>query len=147
MAVHRAEQVLDAVVAKLLAGGIAAEKHRVLSYDPDMELPAVSVRMGPDAPLEAQNIVFIDSQLTVVIDAIVSGDTEADAIAALLALRTASHVALMADQTLGLPFVSDTRYAGATAPIVEADGKRIAARQECSWLTPYRMKIADPSLA
>jgi len=142
---HRAEQVIDAVVAKLVTAGIAAEKHRILSYSPDMELPAISVRMGPDQPLETQNTTFIDSLLSIVITAVVSGANESEAIASLMVLRTSSHVALMADQTLGLAFISDTRYGGASAPELETLGEGIAARQETQWQIPYRMAIGNPS--
>jgi hypothetical protein len=142
---HRAEQIIDAVVAKLAAAGIAAAKQRTLSYDPDMELPAVSVRMGADQPLEAQNLTFIDSLLAVVVVTIDAAATESDTIAKLMALRTSSHVALMADQTQGLNFVSDTRYGGASAPELETVGEKVAGRLETTWQIPYRMEIADPS--
>lgn len=142
---HRAEQILDSVVSILTAASIqGVAKHRVLSYSPDMELPAISVRMGLDTPPAITNIPIIDSVLTVSIVAIVREATEAEAISALMALRTSSHIALMADRTLALAFVSDTRYGGATAPEVETVGEGIAARQETQWEVPYRMNLADP---
>lgn len=141
---HRAERILDSVVAILAAAGISAGKHRVLSYDPEMELPAVSVRMGPDAPPGESNIPVIDSELSIVIAAIESKDTEADTVSALMTLRSSVHVALMADRTLGLAFVSDTRYGGAAAPELETVGNKIAGRMEMSWTIPYRMNLASP---
>lgn len=142
---HRAEQVIDAVVTILTNASIlGVAKHRVLSYDPDMELPAISVRMGPDTPPGISNIPIIDSVLTVSIVAVVRAATEAEAITALMALRTSSHIALMADRTLALSFVSDCRYGGATAPELETVGEGIAARQETQWEVPYRMNLADP---
>ena len=143
---HRAEQILDSVVSILTAASIqGVAKHRVLSYSPDMELPAISVRMGLDTPPAITNIPIIDSVLTVSIVAVVREATEAEAITALMALRTSSHIALMADRTLGLPaFVSDCRYGGATAPEFETVGEGVAARQETQWNVPYRMNLADP---
>jgi hypothetical protein len=143
--VHRAEQILDAIVAKLTAAGMTGVgKHRLISYEPDMELPAVSVQLGPDAPPGIRAIPIIDSELTVVIACVARAATEADLITALMALRTTSHIALQADQTLGLSFVSDIRYGGAAAPATEAVGEFIAGRLETLWVVPYRMNIADP---
>lgn len=142
---HRADQILDAVVAKLTAAGIqGVAKHRELSYDPAMELPAISVKFGPDQPPGISNIPIIDSVLTVRIVAIVREATEAAAVTSLLALRTSSHIALQADQTLGLSFVSDTRYGGATEPVFDTTGEGVAARQETQWNVPYRMNVASP---
>ncbi len=142
---HRAEQILDAIVSILTAAGIeGVAKHRELSYDPDMELPAISVKFGADQAPSISNIPVIDSVLTVTIVAVVREDTEAEAVTALLALRSSTHVALQADQTLGLSFVSDTRYGGATEPVFDTSGEGVAARQETQWNVPYRMNVASP---
>lgn len=142
---HRADQIIDAIVGILETAGISGVgKHRTLSYDIAQELPAVSVLMGQDAPSDDQPIPIIDSELTVTIQAVASADTEPEVVAALLALRTSTHIALMADRTLGLAFVSDTRYAGASAPEIDNSGERPAGRQETQWQVPYRMNLADP---
>jgi hypothetical protein len=145
MALHRAEQILDSVVAILVAASIPAEKYRSTSYDSG-ELPAVSVRMGPDAPPVPSNIPIIDSEFPLVLVCLAKGATEAEAFAALMDLRKRSHVALMADRTLGLSFVSDCRYLGAGQPEIEQQSTEQASGQlETSWAVPYRMSLADPS--
>lgn len=142
---HRAEQILDKVVAILTTAGIqGVEKHRELSLDHLTELPAISVKFGPDLPPEISNIPIIDSVLNVRIIAIVRAATEAEAVTSLMALRTSSHIALQADQTLGLSFVSDTRYGGATEPVFDTSGEGVAARQETQWIVPYRMSVTSP---
>lgn len=144
---HRAEQVLDAIVGILTTAGIqGVGKHRLLEYERLTELPAVSVRMGVDQPPGISNIPIIDSELLVSIVAVVSEATEAEAVTALMALRSSTHIALMADRTLGLAFVSDCRYAGALAPEMETDPKaeHIAGRLETQWIVPYRMNLASP---
>ena len=143
---HRAEQVLDAIVSILTAAGIqGVGKHRLLEYDKLTELPALSVRMGPDTPPGISNIPIIDSELTVSIVAIASAATEAEVVTALMALRSSTHIALMADRTLGLAFVSDCRYGGALIPELETDkAEHVAGRLETQWIVPYRMNLASP---
>lgn len=146
---HRAEQIIDALVA-LQPAATAAFKHRTLSCGAeDVELPASSVRMGRDDPFEedgASNLAFLDSLLDIEIDLLVQETDEARAIAALMQLRAAQHVAIMADRTLGLSnFVIDTRYQGADAPETEPFGEYTSARLTTVWQVHYRMNIGDPS--
>lgn len=145
MAKHCAAQIIDAVVGKLQTAGIPTYKYRTLSFDYEGELPAVAVRMGPDQPLEVQNLSVIDSSLSVRVVGIAHGSTEETALEQLLELRRAVHQALMADQHQGIPnIVSDTVYAGAAEPETEIAGEGIAARQECTWQIPYRMPFSNP---
>jgi hypothetical protein len=144
---HRAEQIIDALVALMPSTG-AAFKHRVLSLsDEEQEMPAQCVRLGEDKPLDddgASNFSFIDSLLFVEIDLYAKEiDIEAT-ITKLMQLRTAIHIALMADRSLGLSFVIDTRYGGAEAP--EAEQKDyVVGRLTTSWQVHYRQNIGDPS--
>jgi hypothetical protein len=144
---HRAEQIVDALVALMPSTG-AAFKHRVLTVsDDEKELPAQSVRLGEDRPFDedgASNFAFIDSLLFIEIDLLVKEvDIEA-AITRLMQLRTATHVAIMADRSLGLSFVIDTRYGGSDSP--EADVKDyVVGSLTTRWQVHYRMNIGDPS--
>lgn len=144
---HRAEQIIDALVALMPSTG-AAFKHRVLTLSDDQqELPAQSVRMGEDRPIDddgASNFSFIDSMLFLEIDLYVKEITIEAAITKLLELRTATHVAIMADRSLGLAFVIDTRYGGSDAPEAEAKDY-VAGRLTTRWQVHYRMNIGDPS--
>lgn len=149
---HRAQQIVEAIVTALQANtslGAAVYQHRHYSVGEDaQELPCVSVSIGADNPLSdlgVENMGFIDSLLEVSIAATARGDDEQSAIEALLALRRQIHITLMADRSLGLAFVVDTRYGGAQAPDFDVGADRIAARLEMRWPVHYRMAISDPA--
>lgn len=143
---HRAEQIGARIVAIHTAANFdRAELHRATDYDPGTELPAVSVEFGADLPPAESNIPIIDSVLTVSVILIVSAATEVDVVSQLMELRTRSHIALMADRTLGIPdVVGDVAYGGASAPIIEKPGEKLAGRMETTWLVRYRMNLLDP---
>ncbi len=144
---HRAEQIIDALVALMPTTG-AAFKHRALTVsDEEQEIPAQSVRMGEDVPLEedgASNFSFIDSLLTVEIDLLVKEKDVEATISKLMELRTAVHIALMADRSLGLTFVIDTRYGGASAPATDVKDY-IVGGLTSRWHIHYRQNVGDPS--
>jgi len=149
---HRAQQIIAATAAALAASsslGAAVYTHRRLSLsDEDQELPAVSVNYGSDDPLSdlgVTNIAFIDSLLELAVTLVARGDSEQDVLDELLRLRAAQHVALMADRSLGLAFVIDTRYGGAAAPDVDVSLNRPAGALTCRWLVHYRMNLSDPN--
>lgn len=149
---HRAEQVIDAVVAALSASSTLASdvyRDRVLSLNEDeQELPAVSVTLGDDAPIDgdgASNLAYFDSLIEVVVRIVLRADDEQAAISALLDRRRSVHVALMADRSLGLGFVIDTRYGGASAPELQSGADRLAALMDVRWTIHYRMGVSDPS--
>lgn len=149
---HRAQQIVDAAAAILAASStleaaVYTHRRHPLS-DPDQELPAVIVDYGADVPageLGVTNVAFIDSLLELTVRIVVKGDTEADVLAAMLDRRVAQHVALMADRSLGLGFVIDTRYGGASEPVLDVSLERPAGELACRWLVHYRMNLADPS--
>jgi hypothetical protein len=144
---HRADQIVDQVVSLLPASLAAVLKNRSLPIsEAEQEVPAFSVCMGDDAPLDdigRSNFSFIDSLLTVDIISLVREQHEPAAVAKLTELRTAAHIALMADDTLGLAFVIGVRYAGAPAPELEQTDL-MAGRQVARWLVHYRMNVTDP---
>lgn len=147
---HRAEQIITAAreaIAAEFRG--AVYEHRAFSMlEDEGELPAVSVDYGADDPPDddgASNFAFFDSFLTVETAIYIRGTEESTVKKDLLDARRAIHVALMADRTLGLPFVIDTRYGGADAPEFNTDGEYLAGLLVCRWLVHYRMNISDPS--
>jgi hypothetical protein len=149
---HRAEQVLDAIVAILNASAVvdgAIYRHRAYSLSPDdAELPALSVEMGADTPtdpLGASNLAFLDSLLEVPIVATVRGTSPEEVTSALLDRRRQIHVALMVDRTLGLAWVIDTRYGGAARPQIDVEPEYCFGRLTCTWVVHYRANLADPS--
>ena len=152
MSAHRAQQIVDAIVATLQADvslGWHVYKQRLSSLDPgELELPAVSVTFGADRPLSplgATVLLFLDSLLELKIAVMDQKGDELDLTNSLVAMRTRVHANLMLDRTQGLPFVIDTRYGGAD-PIDATDREtQFAGVQVSSWPVHYRMNIADPS--
>lgn len=149
---HRAQQILEAVEAKLAASttlGAGVYLYRELSLsDADQELPAVCIRPGSDEPLSdftSTNLRFIDSLLEVRLVALAAGSDERSSAEELLRLRVETHKALLADTTLGLSFVIDCRYGGAAAPDMEQATGGNGASVEMTFRVLYRMNLADPS--
>jgi hypothetical protein len=146
---HRAEQIVDAMVALQPTAGARFKNRTLALSELDGELPASVVKISEDAPLDeigASNFAFLDSLLTLNCELLVRADTEDQAISALMDLRTLQHIAIMADRTLGLSaFVIDTRYAGSEAPEIDAVQEYTAARLVTRWHVHYRMNIGDPS--
>lgn len=146
---HRAEQIVDAMVALQPVPDGQRFKHRTLSLsERDFELPAAVVQIGADEPSEedgASNLAFLDSLLTLTTELYVQAETEADAVTALMELRRLQHVAIQVDRSLGLTFVIDTRYQGASAPVIEAMAEFTAASMATQWQVFYRMNVADPA--
>ena len=73
------------------------------------------------------------------------GVSEEAVISALMDRRRSVHVALMADRSLALPWVIDTRYGGAQRPLIDTGAEYIFGRLTCLWLVHYRANLADPS--
>lgn len=146
---HRAQQIVDAIASKLAANvnlRAAVYTHRTLSLSEDeRELPAITVNVGEDEPESegAEQLNRITSALEAVIAAACVGDSEKEVIDSLLELRTQSHIALMADTSLGLAFVWQTEYAGASAPQLR-QGERMCGTLTMRWRVHYEMNISDP---
>jgi hypothetical protein len=152
---HRAEQIIDAIVAALRANASSLRvpaasifPHRSLSLSEDQgELPAIAVNFGDDDPaseLGNDNLAFIDSLLSVSIIGYSVDPDEPSVRRALLNQRRYVHAALLADQSLGVGFVIATRYGGAGAPEFDSTTQKIAGSLESRWRVFYRMNITDP---
>ena len=149
---HRAQQIVDAVVTTLttaLAGTAAVYvgRRHTLS-EAEQELAAVIVDYGADEPLGefgATNVAFLDSLLEVNARIAVKTTDEKDALEQLLARRRDIHVALMADRSIGLAFVLDTRPAGAAAPDLDVASDATIGTLVTRWLVHYRTSLNDPA--
>lgn len=145
---HRALQIIDAAAAVIPQTGQRVFVHRVMSLgEGEQEAPAQSVCMGEDNPLDddgASNLAFLDSLVRIEVVSLVKEADEEAALAKLMEMRTKTHVAFMADRSLGLTFVIDTRYAGASKPELELNDQ-MCGRQVTNWDVHYRMNISDPS--
>jgi hypothetical protein len=150
---HRAQQIVDAMKAELIANTAISwnvYRQRIDGLDvTQMELPALSLVFGIDQPfnpLGASNLSFLDSLLEVQIVAVAeTGPDETAIIDQLLEMRRQIHISLMADRSQGLAFVIDTRYGGADAPVLNNDADRVSGSIKCLWHVHYRMNISDPS--
>jgi hypothetical protein len=150
---HRAQQIIDAMALALGAStrlqGAKVFTNRSFSLlEASDEVPCASVNYGADQPLDplgASNLSFLDSLIEVPIVSFVGADDEPGAMSALMDMRAAIHVALLADQTQGLSFIINTRYGGATEPALDSSTQRILASLKSSWFVHYRMNLLDPS--
>lgn len=149
---HRAQQIVGAISAALDASASLNAQvftNRSFSLERDAgEIPCVTVNYGADQPLDplgASNLSFLDSLIEVPIVAFAGADDELTATLALMAMRAAIHVALMADVTQGLSFVINTRYGGAVEPQLDSTTQQVIASLKSSWFVHYRMNVLDPS--
>jgi hypothetical protein len=151
---HRAAQIIDAVVARLQASatlGVNAENvfaHRTLTLAADQaEMPALTVNFGDDEPDDEYTSLDgeIGSALQVLTKAYVIGDTEQAVKRALLSIRAETHKAIDLTETLDLDFVIKVEYAGADAPEIDTDGESPVGAQIARWLITYLMNPDDPS--
>lgn len=141
---HRAQAIRDAVVTKLqplIALGVVSQVY--FGAEQADELPAIGVMLGDDTR-QNRNSAFIDWQLTVFTDILVGG-TDADVDAIMLATRLNIHKAIMADTTLGLPYVIDVNPIGQQEPERSNEGDRYTSATRVSWQVTYRSSLTDPS--
>lgn len=149
MTTHRAEQIIAAAAeiirARVEPKGIHVYAHRRLSLDPESdELPAISVDFGPDEPADQETTHYVDSKLTVQATAVAASFDEIELRRQLLELRREAHIALLADETLGLEFVVQATYGGADEPEFGTSGAKLLGVLTSSWIFYYRMNRSDP---
>ena len=149
---HRALSILNAAVAVLQANTnlqASVYPHRVYSISSDeFEVPTVSVRMGVDTPSSSSgqnSLSFIDSELELSVDLWAQATSEQDVLETLLELRAQAHISLQAAFNLGLAYVTDTAYGGASAPDLDASGARVAGHISTRWIVRYRTNYTDPN--
>lgn len=148
---HRVDQIGNALEAAISAQIPNAQifRDRVLTLTEDaQELPAVSISLGQDLPLDPigfTNTAFIDSLAEFEIWVYAAGSDEKDCRAALVELRRQVHIAVMSQLNLGLSYVLGPRYAGAEAPAINVEGRRVVGRLCAHWRYDYRMNVGDPS--
>lgn len=148
MALHRAEQIMVAVlgkVANLTTTGARVSRSRTAEIE-DQLVPALVVTLGPDAPSSdggSSTFSYIDGDLTIYVEAIVKETTDAAAETKINLIRKEVTIALMADHTQGLSFVHDTVEGTATPDLVAGDKVRGTMRME--FTIHYRRSRTDPS--
>lgn len=145
---HRVQQILDAAAAAFQANAnlrATVEVNRVRSLSEEQaEFPALTVNYGTDSPTEVVgDFESIGSALELILTAFFVGETEQEVLEGLLSLRTQTHISLMADQSLGLSFVSQITYGGADAPVLQ-QAERMLGAQTFRWTPHYTMNIDSP---
>ncbi|MDW8258608.1 MAG: hypothetical protein RML32_04120 [Gammaproteobacteria bacterium] len=150
---HRALTVFDAA-AQAIEQHVSTQahvyRHRALTLQArETELPAIVVMMGADeyAP-DQRKAVYADywpSRLTLEFIAQCVARNERDVLQEVLRLRTAVHVALMQDDTLGLAYVKMLLYDGAAAPEITIDNDRFVGRQISRWIVLYDLGLSNPA--
>ena len=142
---HRAEQIVDAAKTLLDVSatlGVLYRNRQLSLSEASNEIPATSVNIGDDEPvsaLGADNFSFVDSLLTLSVVHISSQATEDLVVDELMNMRAAAYAVMMADRSLGLSFVIDTRYGGAAAPEISDEGGELCGRLVTTWFVHYRM--------
>jgi len=148
MAVHRAESIMVAVLAKITNLTTTGENFKRGRYYPWPEATAASIELwqGDDEPLDDddRNIAFTDSWLTINTDVVVKATDDAET--TLNKIRSEITVALLADYTQGLGgFVMDTVEGPAEAPVHDSDGEKPVLRQRLQWRIKYRRNTKNPT--
>jgi len=142
MADHKANQILAAIKSKLtglLTTGQNIYQSRVYAIE---SLPAINLKMGADRPESIHNTQS-DNELTILVEMFVKSD-EPNIDSILLAIRKEIQIALMADETQGLPFVLITLPNGMSSPDVSAD-EQPTAFATVEYKVIYRSLLTDPS--
>lgn len=149
---HRAQQITDQVATLLqantsLAAAVYKQREETLSAL-EGEVPAVVVSIGEDSPFDADGALtlnVIDSLLEINCQCVAQADDETALLEALHEMRRQVHITLMADRSLALAFVIDTRYQGALAPEFSREAERMVGLLTTRWVVHYRMNITDPN--
>ena len=145
---HRAEEVMAAIellVTGLTTTGANIERGRVYPWA-DAQLPAISLYMGADSPInnEQRNMGFYDWQLEIKVVAMCK-KTESSGIETTLNLiRSEFTTAIMVDHTLGESFVIDVIEIGSESPEISGEAEKPAATQQTNFIVNYRRSIGDP---
>ncbi len=144
---HRVQQILNAAGAVLGAnpalGLVEINRVRSLSEE-QQEVPALTVNYGADTPDESETFESLGSAVEMLLSAYCAGDSETEVLERLLEMRAQSHLALLADMSLGLPFLWEIRYGGADAPLLQ-QGERMLGTQTSRWVARYQMDNDDPT--
>lgn len=152
MADARAESIL-AALKSLLSGlsttGTNVQRGQLYAHQA-ANLPALALFMGDDV-LEAENLTgYDDWLLTILIQSTVAIDETYDNYEPLVdqqlnQIRKEVHAALMADRSLGLSYVIDTRPISASQPGLSNEGAAPHGSQVLEFQVMYRASRADIS--
>ncbi len=109
------------------------------------ELPCISVEIGPDIPTDpdgTQSSNFEDSEQLIYVD-LYDHANDAEAMKRIALQRALCHKAIMTDFTLGLAFVVQARYGGASEPASDAESGLPGWTMRVSFPVHYRFNDDD----
>ena len=150
---HRADQIIEAVaeaIRSVAPSTVNVYTHRRESLSEDEnELPSISVDFGEDEPFAGPDAAFltdgtIQSLLTVNVTGAATALDEVELRRTLLDLRSTAHIGVRRNAALGLPFVIDTHYGGANAPVVDVSGGWPVGELTAPWGVRYEMNPDSP---
>lgn len=149
---HRAEQIIDAVVAALQSSttlgvpSVSVYANRSLSLAEDQgEVPAICVDAADDSPApEFDQFQKVASTLDLETTVYWTASNEDELKRLLFSVRREIHKAIVANSTLGLSFVLMIGYGGATKPVIDSTGEQIAGAYTSRWSVTYWMDPTDP---
>jgi len=145
----RQEAVIDKV-KEVILGCTSAGSNVFVNKGDSLEidlLPAVIIEQGDITALgdlPTINLGFYDVDIEIFIN-IIDGVTVESPITSVNNIHAQVHKALLADHTIGLPFVQSLYADGAGAPSVEQAGVAIV-RLNTRWFVRFRMNYIDISL-
>jgi len=142
MSDHRAIAILDAFTTALLdlpSVGDNVFKGRIQDFE---NTPSHSIYLG-QSTAEINNTSIVD-QAQIIRDEITVAGREEELDAELLNIHREAYVAIMADITLGLPFVIDTFLVGMAEPDYNDEGRYAIQTAVFTWQVNYRHSYLDP---
>lgn len=145
MSLHKAEQIMVAVLAKitgLTTTTTNAYRGRVYPLQAT-QLPALVLYMGADTPTLLHSQTLMDCALNITVEVVIKTTVQLDMLLNLI--RKEVSTALQADYTQGLSFILNTEEGSADDPELMGDSDQPIARHRLHWIVSYRRSRSDPS--
>ena len=134
----RTEEIMDKVVTALTdltTTETNVKRAQVYNSSKD-KLPGLAIYMGQDTLVEELQSVFLDWELTIIIESRVKTRAQADEL--LNTIRGEVHIALMGTPKYSLSFVHDTTPVSASEPDLTGEGDQPIATQRLEYAITYR---------
>lgn len=140
MTAHRAEAIVTAVVSAVT--GLTTTGSNVFrgrTYElADTDLPCLLIYMGADNPVEGSPWHFVDSDLSILIEAVAKDSTQ-QIESALNQIRQEVEQAINTDITLGVSYVFAAEHRQSVTDLDDSTDM-IVGRLRMEWVVRYRRK-------
>lgn len=148
--IHAVEKIMQTVLALLKTGSPTDAGQEVFRKNvrpvKEDDLPIINIVQGLDEQLPYTNVAFQDCSVEVITELMVTAKGVDNIEPAMNELRRQVHIAMMANNQLGLTFVHLITPNGAKKPEPRGLGDLTVTVQEVSWKVMYRTAISDPSV-